>query len=148
MQFKFHDPLLEEWARQAEELGLTMTYEIPGQQIPLQADTSIVDTSTASFQYRGVVVLSTGLAGLPASGGIAIQGVLQNKPLAVDNACTIMINGVTKAVCSAAIAAGASVMVDTAGKFLTATGSNVVCGIALEAAVNVGDLFPMQLVTA
>lgn len=115
-----------------------MTYEIPGKMLPKE---SAGDNSLN--QFRAMVVNASGQLVLAGAGAV-MAGVLQNKPGAQGRAANYMINGVSKGVAGAVIAAGAAVEVDANGKFIPhATGSIV--GYAEEAAVNINDLFPLRI---
>jgi hypothetical protein len=99
----------------------------------------------SSSQFLGVT-LSSGKAVVQTSQGGAIIGVLQNNPKA-NLPCAIMFAGITKMVAGAALATpGTAVMVDTAGKAIAQTGSNVTIGRTLTAA-NSGELVTVQLIT-
>jgi len=116
-----------------------MTYEIPGQQVTIDSSADL-----SLDQFLGIALDSSGNAVLPAA-GTRIVGVLQNKPAAAGRACTVMLNGITKARAGEAIPAGSLVSVDVDGRFLVQDSTELVVGMALEAAVNANDLFPMRL---
>lgn len=63
------------------------------------------------------------------------DGVLINAPLAANTAGTVVVFGRTKVVAGGAIAAGAEIQVGANGRAITATGTNIRVGKALEAAV-------------
>lgn len=96
-------------------------------------------------QYHFMVINSSGqLATVGA--GLAIDGVLQNKPDAAAQAGTLGIRGVTKVVAGEAIAAGDQIVPDAAGKGVVAsTTGDVGAGRALEAASGSGFVFAMLL---
>ena len=96
-------------------------------------------------QYHFMVVNSSGL--LAAAGaGVAIDGVLQDKPDAANIAGTLGISGVTKVVAAEAITAGDDIAPDAAGKGVVAsTTGDVVAGKALEDASGTGFIFAMLL---
>jgi hypothetical protein len=71
-------------------------------------------------------------------------GVLQNDPTATGTA-SIMVLGVSRVIASAAIAEGAQVGSNAAGKAKTAATGSVILGIALEAAAADGDVIPLLL---
>lgn len=72
-------------------------------------------------------------------------GVLQNDPNAAGAAATVAIEGTTKVVAGAAIAAGAKVAPTAAGKAQTAVTTQFPRGIALEAAGADGDVIEILL---
>lgn len=81
---------------------------------------------------------------LQTSSGGRCLGILQDKPTS-GQVGNIQTNGISKAVCgSAGATAGDDLMVDTAGKFTTATSGKRKVGIALATAVS-GDVFPVLL---
>lgn len=63
------------------------------------------------------------------------DGVLINAPLAANTAGTVVVFGRTKVVAGGNIAAGAEIQVGANGRAITATGTNIRVGKALEAAV-------------
>ncbi len=126
-----------------------MAYEIPVLDITLTAG---ADLSAA--QYCFVKANANGQAVLAAAGEPVI-GVLQNKP-ANGQVAQVRIYGVTKVVAGGAVAKGALVASDAAGKAKTAvvttantttgalTGSHV-AGIALQSAAASGEIIPVAL---
>lgn len=66
-----------------------MAYEIPGHAITLAASSDL-----SSYQYRFVVANGDGTCSL-AGAGVAVTGVLQNKPTA-GQAASIVVDGVSK----------------------------------------------------
>lgn len=127
---------------------MSVAYEIPCFYVGvLQANRDFSAEPTS--QYVGVVVVpasGAGLSGaavdLPAAGG-AIMGVQQNSPV-LGEVSSVMVHGVSKARLSGTVAAGALLMVDAAGKFLTATSGNEAVAIAMEAGV-AGDVAAILL---
>lgn len=117
-----------------------MTYEVLS---AADVRTLIAGVSYASGQYRACAINSSGLAVLPSAGG-RIAGIVQNKP-ASGAAARVAKSGISKMEASAAIAAGAKVMVAADGRGLTATSTNMVIGTALEAAGAAGVYFPIEL---
>lgn len=117
-----------------------MSYEIPNFFVGVfPAD---IDMSTeATYQYTGVCVYTaasvtgTGVGGAalcpPVSTSTPIIGVLQNNPQQGE-AGTVMVQGVTKAVAGGNFSIGALLMVNSAGKFVTATSTNYAVAVALE----------------
>lgn len=100
------------------------------------------DLSTKQFFF--VNEGATGIALNTTSGGI-VHGVLQNKPSAAGRSANVAVYGVTKVVAGAAITKGANVMSDAAGKAITATATDYLRGIALEAAAADGDIISVLL---
>lgn len=117
-----------------------MAYEIPNFFLGvLPAD---IDMSTeATYQYTGVCVYTAqnvtgaGVGGAalcpPSSTSTPIIGVLQNNPQ-LNEAGTVMVQGVTKAVAGAGFPIGTLLEVNSAGKFLTATSGQYAVAQALE----------------
>lgn len=116
-----------------------MAREIPGFSMPMEAS---VDLSAS--QFCGVTSDGNGRLALPAANA-SILGVLQNKPASLGAEGSVMCNGVTKMVTSAAVVAGAQVMVDAAGKALTATAGNYIVGIALTPSGGTGEIISVLL---
>jgi hypothetical protein len=89
-------------------------------------------------QFYAVKMTSTGwnLAGA----GEPADGILQDAPDALGKVALVRITGASKSVCGAAVAQGAEVMANAAGKFITATSGNNILGRALEAAGADGDI--------
>lgn len=102
--------------------------------------------SFAAGQYRAGVLNSSGALALAAAGG-RVEGVVQNKP-AIADTVTLAVGGVTKMEAGAAVAAGARVAVDAAGRGVTATTGNYVLGVAMEAAGASGVYFPLLITHA
>jgi hypothetical protein len=124
--------------------------------------TLLAAADLSAKQFYAVKVDSNGKAALAGAGEVAI-GVLQNKP-GSGQAATIRIAGATKMVASAAVAAGALVAANAAGKSVTATkattntsdaggaadplvGSHVM-GVALTAAGQDLDVHEVLLINA
>jgi hypothetical protein len=102
------------------------------------------DLSTKQFYF--VNVSATGAAVNTTAGGM-VDGVLQNKPDALNKAATVAFSGVSKVVAGAAIAKGARVASSAAGKAVTGVATNIGVGTALEAAAADGDLIAVLLDT-
>jgi hypothetical protein len=117
-----------------------MAYELRLETITLP---SAADLSTK--QYHFVYTDSAGRAALQTSAGANCDGVLQNKPAAIDRAAGIATGGISKVSCSEAIAAGAKVAVHTTGQAKTAVSGNRVLGVAVEAATAANDIIPVLL---
>lgn len=83
----------------------------------------------SSNQFYAVKHTSSGIA--LAGAGEPADGILQNDPNA--DVANVMHQGVSKAVIGAAVADGALLMSNAAGKLITATSTNNVIAKALEA---------------
>jgi Uncharacterized conserved protein (DUF2190) len=84
----------------------------------------------SASQYCAVLLNSSSQLALP-SAGVDVYGVLQDKPKAAGRAGSVRILGLTKMVVGAStVTAGDKVMVDSAGKAVTATSTNFVIGIS------------------
>jgi hypothetical protein len=94
--------------------------------------TLLAGADLSTKQHYAVKVDATGKAVLAALGEHAI-GVLQNKP-GNGQAATIRILGATKMVAGGAVAAGALVTPNAAGKGAVAGAGNYILGVALTAA--------------
>jgi hypothetical protein len=120
-----------------------MAVEVPGRSDGTRraaADMSV----KANYQYRAVVVDSTGRVARNTVSGGSVYGILQNDP-GLNQAATVMIDGMTKMRAGAAVAVGAKVMSDTAGRAITATTGLQVLGTALVAAAAEGEIISVQL---
>lgn len=113
---------------------------------PLYKPTALIAAADLSAkQYYCVEVDSAGKAALSGAGEL-VYGILQNKPTAADRA-EVMRLGVSKAVAGAAIAVGAEVASDAAGKIVTATTGDRVVGIAREAAAADGNIIAIDVMS-
>ena len=92
-------------------------------------------------QYCWVKVTGEHTVGLATAAADATVGILQNKPQGVGHAATVGFDGVSKAVCGGAVAAGAKVGPDTNGNTVTAASGP---GIAL-ASGTAGAIIPVLL---
>lgn len=126
-----------------------MSYEIPLFYVgifPANQDMSV----EATFQFVGVRVRAntgTGVVGagvggaaldLPASAGDPILGILQNNPQ-INEAGTVLCEGISKALISGTVHIGNILAVDTAGNLKAATSGQFGVAMALEENVT-GDL--------
>lgn len=101
------------------------------------------DLSTKQFLF--VDVNANGqLVVVSGAGGKAL-GVLQDKPSAQGRAGEVGYSGTTKMISAAAVAAGASVSSNNAGKAQTAVSGNIVLGQAMEAAGGADITFEVML---
>lgn len=99
----------------------------------------------SALQFRGMVIDSNGRASQQTSAGGRIDGVLQNKPAAIDRSATLVKSGETKFVAGAAITRGADLAVDTSGRVVTAATGNRRVGVAMQAAGAAGDVIEVLL---
>lgn len=99
-------------------------------------------------QFHCVKLNGSGKFVSGSASGEKIVGILQNKPDSGEVA-DVMINGVSKAVAGAAIAAGAQIMANASGRVITAatTGSTII-GWALDAASADGEIISIILAPA
>lgn len=118
-----------------------MAYEIPGFKFSLEAS---VDLSAKQYHFAAVPDVN-GRVTFTGTQGIATVGVIQNKPSALGVGTELMVDGITKLVAHAAVAAGAAVSCSNTGRAITAAAGNRVHGYALEAAVNAGEIITVLL---
>lgn len=116
-----------------------MAYEIPGFSWTLEASGDL-----SAEQFTAMVVDGNGQAA-QAGAAVNIAGVLQNNPSAAGREAAIVSTGITKGVAGAAVAAGAYLMTDANGEFVTAVATNELAGIALQAAGAQGEIIPVLL---
>lgn len=118
-----------------------MSYEIPG----FKLGTLKASADLSAKQYHFVSISGTGTVNSTGA-GLGAVGVVQNKP-ASGEAAEIDCDGVTKVVAGAAITPGteARVMSDANGAAITATATNKVLGVALEAATAAGQVIAVKL---
>ena len=117
-----------------------MAKQIPGRlySFPAAAD------HTAN-QFKFMVVDSAGRIGL-AGAGVAVDGVLQDKPNAVDRHGSLMIDGISKVFAGAvAIARGANVSSDATGRAITSATTDYIVGRALAASAAAGEIIPVLI---
>lgn len=118
-----------------------MAFECIGSTIPgVEASADL-----SADQFKLVIIDSNGQAAL-AGAGVAVDGVLQNKPSAQGQAATVWgVGSVSKVVAGAAVAAGAAVTPDASGLAVTAASGDYILGRALEAATASGDLIAVWI---
>lgn len=118
-----------------------MAIEKVGMTLP--AVTAAADLSAAQFLF---VKITGELAINLAGAGEAVDGVLQNKPAAAGRAATVWGPGTaSKVVAGAAVAAGADVTPDAAGKAVTSATGNYIAGKCMTAAANADELITVWL---
>lgn len=96
----------------------------------------IADAADLSADQYKIVKLAAGVVALAGAAEAGI-GVLQNKPKdggTGGRSASVMLLGTSRVVAGAAVAQGAPVTADAAGKAVTATTGQAATGIALEAA--------------
>jgi len=98
----------------------------------------------SSNQFFGVKLDAAGDAVLCDTLGEACLGVLTNDPT-LGCAAGITIGGAQKSVAGAAVAAGAFVTVNAAGKFITAASGHAINGVAQSASGADGELITVVL---
>lgn len=108
--------------------------------------TKVASEDLTTKQFYIVQMDSSGDMEIGEGATDLLLGVLQNKP--DDGEAGIYRHvGTSKVVASGAIAIGARVTTDSAGKAVTTTtNGDLVVGVALEAAANDGDIIEIQLV--
>ena len=102
------------------------------------------DTDLSTKQYYAVLIGADENVILASDAGAEMIGVLQDEPNAADVTCLVAYAGITKAVGSTSIAAGAKVQVETGGKFKTYS-SGGVAGYAMTACGGDGQLFSLSI---
>jgi hypothetical protein len=112
---------------------------------PILDFTLLAAADLSASQFFFLAVNASGQAAIAGS-GVATIGVLQNKP-ASGQAAQVRTEGITKCVAGAAVAAGALVMSDAAGKAITATSTNDASGVALTAAGALNDIITVKIAT-
>lgn len=115
-----------------------MAFEVPGRLVTFVA---VADFSASQFRF--VNTDANGKASLPTAGGRAV-GVRQNKPKTNEGA-TVMIDGISIVEAGAAVANGANVTSDAAGRAITAAAGNEILGHALETAPAAGVMIAVVL---
>lgn len=117
-------------------------------EIPI-LDESFDKVATAIAQYLIVKESGSTVVISGAANAVAPVGIVQNKPTPTGEAPSVRTIGVSKCVAGAAVAVGAKITSDAAGKGITAApaaGVNSgVVGIARTAAAAAGDLFTVKL---
>ena len=100
-------------------------HQVPG----FVLGTLVAGADLSAKQFYAVKVNSSKKLVLSGAGE-EMAGILQNNPVA-DVPCAAMVDGVSKAVTGAVVAAGAALMADANGKLITATTGNLILGRAL-----------------
>jgi hypothetical protein len=131
-----------------------MAYEQPGFTFTLVGDGTVLNPVSAGtsaeginygHQFRFVDCTGAGLCGTTAANGRQV-GVCQNKPRpGSGDPTTIMNSGISMVMAGGAIAAGADVTNDATGAAVAAAATNLVSGVALEAASGAGIIIAVLL---
>lgn len=111
-----------------------MAYEENLQTISKQAGSDL-----SSRQYRFMTVNSSSQLAV-AGAGVAVEGILQDKPDASGRAGSLGIAGVSKVEAGAAFTAGDDLTPDSVGRAVTAGTGDVVGATALEDASGAGSI--------
>lgn len=104
---------------------------------------AIADVDLRTSQYLCLVKTTTGTLVPASSAGVAIVGVLQDKPKAGEE-CLVMDEGDTPVIAGGTILDGAALQVDATGKVVTQT-TGVIVGYARGAASVSGAQITMHL---
>ena len=112
-----------------------------GQQITLLAAADL-----SAQQFRFVRMTATGINITTSAVGQVAIGVLQDKPSALNTPGSVMLDGGTKMVAGAAVAAGDNVTSDGTGRAIaTTTVGNQVHGVCVEGAAAAGNIITVIL---
>ena len=104
----------------------------------------VAEDDLSDYQYYPVEMNSDEEIILASDAGDFMLGVLQNAPDTAGNTCLVAVDGITKAVGGAVIAAGAMVQVGAGGKFVTQT-TGVSAGMAVTACGADGEQFSLKI---
>ena len=103
----------------------------------------------AVTQFRGVVLADDTSVTQAAAAGARCVGISQETATAQDatdgRIINVRVQGISRAVASAAVTRDARVAVQADGRFAAATATQVPVGIALTAAAAAGDHFNVEL---
>ena len=94
-------------------------------------------------QYKFVAVAADGQVDV-AGNGVAVTGVLQNKPAAAGRAAEVGISGISKVLAGGTVAAGDDVASDASGQAVVATTGENVAGIAITGGAS-GEIISIKL---
>lgn len=113
---------------------------------PLLTITRKADIDLSTHARKVVKATASNGCTLPASGADVPLGVIYNKPRTnVGTAVGIIIAGTAEVIAAAAFAVNIPLMADANGRVLTATATNYVVGVSLQAAAALGDVIEMRL---
>jgi len=118
---------------------MTHAYEADLVSQAFEADTDLED-----YQYYPMKMNSDEEMVLASDAGDFMLGVLQNAPAAAGRTALVAVEGITKAVGGAVIAAGAMVQIGAGGKFVTQT-TGVAAGMAVTGCGADGELFSLKI---
>lgn len=99
----------------------------------------------SAYQYRFVYLSAAKTVSLLATTGGEAFGVLYNEPAASGRSAEVVRYGRCKVEAGAAVAAGADVSSDTAGRAITALSNYAINGKAITAASSAGDIIEVEL---
>lgn len=117
-----------------------MGFEIPGFKI----GTQVAAADLTASRHRFVTLDTSGKVALAGTAGVKALGVLQS-PAAAGEAAEVMVDGVTKVIAGAAIAATGPVTTDSQGRAITAAATHTVNGVALQTAAAAGEVIAVLL---
>lgn len=121
-------------------MGKARAYEVAG----FKPGTFVTAADLSAKQFFAAKLDANGEAVLGTDGALCL-GAIQNKPI-LGEAVEFDLDGIVKAVAGAAIAAGAQVASNAAGKFITAVATKNVVGVALQPATGDGSIFAMKVI--
>lgn len=98
----------------------------------------------SASQYRFVSLNSSNQIALTGA-GLQADGVLQNKPALQGRAATVATGGTSKVVAGAAVTKGDNITSDSTGRAVTASGADVVMGVARDSAAGAAVIIPVLL---
>lgn len=101
--------------------------------LPLSVGYILAAADLSTNQYYAVKLDSNGDFELSDTSGEAVDGIIAH-PALIGEALGVTIGGIEKGIAGAAVAAGAELMMDGNGKFITATSGNHIVGKAQSAA--------------
>lgn len=105
----------------------------------------VAASDLSAHQFKFVKVDANGRMILNVTAGGEVDGVLQNKPDAIDRAAEVSTGIQCKVISGAAVAAGALVMSDAAGLAVTATSGNYAVGRAMSASAASGQFITVLM---
>lgn len=118
-----------------------MSYENKLVSITLEAGSDL-----SAGQYKAVNVASDEQIDLVAVKGAKVLGILQDKPAAAGRAANVGVEGVSKVLAGAAVAAGVEVIVDATSRVIaTDAADQYILGTALTTAAAAGDVIAVKI---
>lgn len=101
-------------------------------EVPILMRSKVSTNDLSALQFTAVVLDTTAGNVIPPGAGVAVYGVVQNNPVA-GAVADVMVYGLTKMIVGAStVTVADKVMVDSAGKAVTATSTNFSIGWAEE----------------